>query len=211
VKRRFWVVASLLVAWISLNSPAVAQYAAPAAGPAAATTGNYIVVTAPEADVLADPRGDAAVILKVLKGDLLPLRGQAGEWYSVGAGEGAGGWIRRSSAALLMHPEFLDPVQLRESYTPPPYVPPSAGYGSGWWGGIRPPWRDPLWWGLWYYDQKHDDDDDDHHDHRGGHNGHNDDDHDGSRQRDRDRDRDRDRSPRPNQPVPPPPRDPRVR
>jgi len=209
VKRWLPVVASLLAASASPIPTAVAQFAAPAATPPAAATENYIVVTAPEADVLADPRGGAAVILKVLKGDLLPLRGQAGEWYSVGAGEGGAGWIRRSSAALLMYPEFLDPVRLRESYTPPPYVSPRAyGDPSSGYRRVPYPWQDPLWWGLWYYDQKHDDDDDDDH-HHGGHNGHNDDDHDGGRHRDRDRDRDR--SPRPDQPIPPPPRDPRTR
>jgi hypothetical protein len=180
-----------------------AQSAAPASG--------YIVVTAPEADVLADPRSGAAVVLKGFKGDLFPLKGQQGEWFLVATGDSTSGWLRRGTAALLMYPEFLDPVRLRESYTPPPYVPPRAyGFPGGGYRRVPYPWQDPLWWGLWYYDQKHDDDDDDHH-----HHGH-DDDHDDHRGRGRgDRDdrgdRDRGRQDRGGDSRPLPQRDPRQR
>jgi hypothetical protein len=165
------------------------------------------VVTAPEADVLADPRSGAVILLKVVKGDLLPLQGQLGDWYSVAAGE-VTGWVRRESAALLFHPEFLDPARLRESYTPPPFVPhvpwgywEYPGYSGypghpgypGWWGrGIMPyPWRDPLSWGFWLYEgNRHDDHHDDHGHSGGGY---------------------RNRHPDPHPDRPPPPRDPRPR
>lgn len=178
---------------------------APAAGvPPSETAIGYLVITAPEAEVLADPRSGAASLLKVVKGDLLPLRGQVGDWYAVAAGEAAG-WVHRDAAALLVYPEFLDPARLREAYTPPPYVPPGARYYPGYYGGyggyprVPWPWQDPLWWGLWWYDREHDDDDDDHHHDR-------DDDDDDDRRR-----RDRRRDPRPSGPLPPPPADPRMR
>lgn len=188
------------------------QYPAqPAPNPQAEPTGNYIVITALEADVLAIPATNAEVLLKAVKGDLFPLNGQRGDWYSVVVGA-ATGWVKRDSAALMFYPEFLDPDRLRESYTPPPYVPPLPwgyrgypgygpypGYGAyrgydaytGWWGGgvFPDPWRDPLWWGFWLYDRdRHDDDHD-------------------WRDRDRDRYRNRPPIPYPERPAPPPSRD----
>jgi len=184
--------AALLAAHILCTAGARAQEAAAQQEgiSSAAPASGYVVVTAPEADVLADPRSGAPVVLKGFKGDLFPLKGQQGEWFLVATGDATTGWLRRGTAARMMYPEFLDPVRLRESYTRPPYVPPRA-YGYPGYRRVPYPWQDPLWWGLWYYDQKHDDDDDDHHH---GHDDH--DDHRGRGGRDDHRDRDRDRDDR---------------
>jgi hypothetical protein len=182
-----------------------------APSPAGEPAGNYIVVTALEVDVLAIPATNGEVLLKAVKGDLFPLIGQRGDWYSVAVGE-ATGWVKRDSAALMFFPEFLDPRRLRESYTPPPYVPhlpwgywgypgygaypgygPYPGYDAytGWWGGgiVPYPWRDPLRWGFWLYERDRYDDD-----------------HDG-RNRDRDHYGNRPPNPYPDRPAPPPSRD----
>lgn len=163
----------------------------PAAGDSTAEPADgYVVVTATEAAVLAAPADDAAVLFAAAKGDVFPLKGQDAGWYFVATGEAAAGWIRRDAAAKVYYPEFFDPEKLREHYTQPPYIPPSAwwypgypyyGYGlrgwrtpDGYWGGAWPslPWGYLPWELLprhrhdrrWYRDHDYDHDYD--YDHR---------------------------------------------
>jgi hypothetical protein len=178
--RNRWVVVLTALIAVAFASPAAMHAgegaASPEILPSAESANGYIVITAPEADVVATPDDGAAVIGKAAKGTIFPLKGEQAGWYSVSAGktvtgEAAVGWVRRRSAALIFYPEFLDPERLAESWSQPertriPYG--AWGYPGDWgygypgsraygyprrWGYGYRGWPrlwsgDLLWWGL---------------------------------------------------------------
>ncbi|HEY6000452.1 MAG TPA: SH3 domain-containing protein [bacterium] len=166
----FPLAAALLAASLVLPAaaPAAEGYApAPEARGGAAQPEQYVIVTAPEADILAAPKDDAEKIGRVARRTVLPMKGRQAGWYEVATGESQTGWIRSDAVAQIYFPQFLNPEGLPDAWanSQPQYVPPGAyrypgdwwgpygyswggpWYGDPFWGGPYSYWPGPFWWG----------------------------------------------------------------
>jgi hypothetical protein len=155
----FPVAAALLAASIALPARVPAADYAPDPDEATAqpATG-YVIVTAPETDILAAPKDDAEKIGQVARRTVLPMKGRQAGWYEVATGETQSGWVRSDAVAQIYYPQFMNPEGLPDAWanSQPRYVPPGAyGYPGGWGPyGYYPggAWGDPFlgvpYWAL---------------------------------------------------------------